>query len=97
MVAPLLTRTGACAIWSTLVQIADARARCCSPPSSRRPTGATTFCALSASATSTTVNDAAASRAGSRTTSISRVSLACTSVRPAPGTRAMAGFTTVMA
>jgi hypothetical protein len=52
---------------------------------------------LSASATSTTVSSAAASRAGSRTTSISRVSLACTSMIPAPGTRAISGFTTKFA
>ena len=36
----------------------------------------------------------AASFVGSSTTSISRVSLASTSIRPAPGTRASSGFTT---
>jgi hypothetical protein len=49
------------------------------------------FSALSASATSSAVRPAAISLAGSTTTSISRVSLAITSTRPTPGTRATSG------
>ena len=48
----------------------------------------------SAVTTSSTVSPAASRRPGSATTSISRVSVAETSTRPTPGTRASAGRTT---
>ena len=90
-VAPFFTRTGVAAMSSTDDHKPETSVRCCWPDWENRPTGCSWFWALSAAATSETVKPAAVSFIGSSTTSISRVSLASASIRPAPGTRASAG------
>ena len=74
-----------------LDQSPDASDKCCWPDSANRPTGARRFWAFSLSEISGMVSPAAFSFSGSSTTSISRESLACTSMTPAPGTRASPG------